>query len=546
MYIRSCASNRGIRSTLLTARTTGLPRSTSRSVAAMHVASKSVASTILTQSAGARARIGSTQSRTPRAAPRTSSLAACKLPSLRSTHRGRSRPSGRPGKTCFVVRVSAVTSPQNSRRRGVAVLRASASPRRGPLTRRRRRRRRRVRRRRPRRGGGAAPTSGARAPSRAPAPPARREGAASPSPLQQRELRDVTCPLLRSHDGGNLAAEGHAPRGGAAATNRAARVLVGVGGARAPRRLRHDAARRRAEPGRDDDWRGEGLDREVALAPRRRRVRGGLPDRVERRLRGREGRGRDRGPPHRGPRPGVENDADRLPVARQREGHRAVLRRGAPRAAAPGAHVHRVVRDPPEAQAEHHAGAVPRDGGGDGRVRARAVEHAGGPRRGVRHRVLGGGLGAQRPRLPRRAVHRGDRGGRHDDQPARHGRLHGARGVRVALCVRRALRRNSDAIREASPAPPRNFFSSSHPRRAQVPDREHRDARQADRVVDALPQRPRPRHRQLARRGAAGRAADRGDAQRHRRARGEHVARGVRDGAAHAAGALPRLLRHRH
>jgi hypothetical protein len=95
-------------------------------------------------------------------------------------------------------------------------------------------------------------------------------------------------------------------------------------------------------------------------------------------------------------------------------------------------------------------------------------------------------------------------------------------------------------------APPRKFFSSSHPRRAQVPDREHRDARQADRVVDALPQRPRPRHRQLARRGAAGRAADRGDAQRHRRARGEHVARGVRDGAAHAAGALPRLLRHRH
>ena len=288
--------------------------------------------------------------------------------------------------------------------------------------------------------------SGARSAGRG-GPPARRVGAASPASSRcgdATRARHVvhSCDLS---DGGNLAAQGHAPRGGAAATNRAARVLVGVGGARAPRRLRHDAARRRAEPGRDDDRRGEGLDREVALAPRRRRVRGGLPDRVERRLRGREGRGRDRGPPHRGPRPGVENDADRRPVARQREGHRAVLRRGAPRAAAPGAHVHRVVRDPPEAQAEHHAGAVPRDGGGDGRVRARAVEHAGGPRRGVRHRVLGGGLGAQRPRLPRRAVHRGDRGGRHDDQPARHGRLHGARGVRVALRVRRALRRNFSA-----------------------------------------------------------------------------------------------------
>ena len=41
MYIRSCASNRGIRSTLLTARTTGLPRSTSRSVAAMRASRQS-------------------------------------------------------------------------------------------------------------------------------------------------------------------------------------------------------------------------------------------------------------------------------------------------------------------------------------------------------------------------------------------------------------------------------------------------------------------------------------------------------------------------
>ena len=38
-------------------------------------------------------------------------------------------------------------------------------------------------------------------------------------------------------------------------------------------------------------------------------------------------------------------------------------------------------------------------------------------------------------------------------------------------------------------ARPRNFFLDLPPaRRAQVPDREHRDARQADRVVDALPQ----------------------------------------------------------
>ena len=289
--------------------------------------------------------------------------------------------------------------------------------------------------------------------------------------------------MRRDHATGNLAAQGHAPRGGAVATNRAARVLVGVGGARA-RRLDTTLRDGEQSPGATMTYE-EKVSIAKSLAPRRR-LRGGLPDRVERRLRGREGRGRDGGPPHRGPRPGVENDADRRPVTREREGHRAVLRRGAPRAAAPGAHVHRVVRDPPEAQAEHHAGAVPRDGGGDGRVRARAVEHAGGPRRGVRHRVLGGGLGAQRPRLPRRAVHRGDRGGRHDDQPARHGRLHGARGVRARSCVRRAIRRNSAQFgrRRRRAARPRNFLDL-HRAARQVPYREHRDARQADRVVDA-------------------------------------------------------------
>ena len=61
--------------------------------------------------------------------------------------------------------------------------------------------------------------------------------------------------------------------------------------------LRHDAARRRAVAGHLAEHRREARDRPPARAPRRRHHRGGLPDRLARRLRGGAGdRPRGRGP----------------------------------------------------------------------------------------------------------------------------------------------------------------------------------------------------------------------------------------------------------
>ena len=63
-------------------------------------------------------------------------------------------------------------------------------------------------------------------------------------------------------------------------------------------------------------------------------------------------------------------------------------------------------------------------------------------------------------------------------------------------------------------------------------------------MVGALPQRPRAGGRQLARRGDGRRAPGRVHDQRPGRARGQRLARGDRDGGAHAPGHLP--VRHRH
>ena len=68
-------------------------------------------------------------------------------------------------------------------------------------------------------------------------------------------------------------------------------AATGRRGARTPSRtdLRHDAARRRAVAGHLAERVGEARDRPAARAPRRRRDRGRLPDRLARRLRGRPG-----------------------------------------------------------------------------------------------------------------------------------------------------------------------------------------------------------------------------------------------------------------
>ena len=67
-----------------------------------------------------------------------------------------------------------------------------------------------------------------------------------------------------------------------------------------------------------------------------------------------------------------------------------------------------------------------------------------------------------------------------------------------------------------------------------------------DHDLGALPQRPRPRGRQLLRRRDGRRAPGRVRGQRHRRARGQRVARGDRDAAAHARVERRRLDRRPH
>ena len=127
------------------------------------------------------------------------------------------------------------------------------------------------------------------------------------------------------------------------------------------------------------------------------------------------------------------------------------------------------------------------------------------PRQRRRGRVLLRGRDPLRPALRRQGVPRGDRSRRDDDQPPRHRRLLPAGGVRE--------------LPARSPAPlPRA--------RGGLPLR-------------PLPQRPRARGRQLARRSASGRDPDRGDHQRARRASRERGPRGDRHGAPRS----PRLLR---
>ena len=80
----------------------------------------------------------------------------------------------------------------------------------------------------------------------------------------------------------------------------------------------------------------------------------------------------------------------------------------------PHPHLHRHLRPAPRAQAPDHARAMPRArrGGGDA-----------GPRLHRRRPVLGRGRHPQRSGLPLPGRRSGDRRRRHDDQPARHGRL---------------------------------------------------------------------------------------------------------------------------
>ena len=218
-----------------------------------------------------------------------------------------------------------------------------------------------------------------------------------------------------------------------------------------------------------------------ARAPRRRHHRGRLPDQLAGRLRGRPG---DR---PRGARPGhLRARAHQLP------GHRRRLERGQGLRAPAHPHLHLDERHPHRAPAPDDARG--REGPGARGGRARQAVHG-------RRRVLADGRDPRRPRVHRRGAADRARRGRDDDQRPGHRRLLDARRVRGD--VARAL-----------PAGPR-------------PGQGH--------DVDPLPRRPRPGRRQLVRgrhgRLPPGRVRD----QRHRRARGQRVARGGRDAAARRA-----------
>ena len=241
--------------------------------------------------------------------------------------------------------------------------------------------------------------------------------------------------------------------------------------------LRHHPARRgagsrhRAHQGR------EGRDRRAARPAERRHPRGRLPGLLARRVRrGRRDRLDREGPGDRGAR--AHGDRRHRARGRGAQGRRPLAH----------PHVHLDERRAARVDAEDE----PRPGARrDPRERlAREELHR---RRGV----LGAGRHPHPARVPARVLpaRRGVR--RHDDQRARHGRV-----------------RDADRVRRADP------------HRARPDARRRRD-------LDALPQRPRARGRELARRHRERRRAGRGGRERHRRARGQLFAGGDRDDRAH-------------
>ena len=244
--------------------------------------------------------------------------------------------------------------------------------------------------------------------------------------------------------------------------------------------LRHDPARRRAVARHLAEHAGEARDRPAAGAARGRRDRGGLPDHLTRRLRGRADDLAHRGGPD-----------HRRPGAHPRRRHRRGLERGQGRRAAADPHVHLDVRHPHPVPAPDHARGRQGPGARGGRAR-QAVRR--------RRRVLADGRDPRRHRVHRRGVPDRDRRGRDHDQHPRHRRLHDA--ARVHGVPGAAVRAGPGSARR--------------------------------RAVGPLPRRPGAGRRQLVRRPAGRRAAGRVRDQRDRRARRQRVARGDRDAAAHA------------
>ncbi len=232
----------------------------------------------------------------------------------------------------------------------------------------------------------------------------------------------------------------------------------------------------------------EGRDRRAARAAERGHPRGGVPDLLRRRVR--------RGVGDRVQRSGT---GDRGARAHHDRRHRA---RGAGpegRGALADPHLHQHQRHPDE----RHAQDVEQPG-----ARRDPRERHAGRELHRRRRVQCPGRHAHRARVPARVLPRGGDGGRHHDQRARH------RGLRHAHGVRRA---GPDRAR-------------GHPRSC------------GD--LHALPQRPRPRRRELARRHRERGRSGRGGRQRDRRASRELLARGDRDDPAHArrgAGSASRI-----
>ena len=167
--------------------------------------------------------------------------------------------------------------------------------------------------------------------------------------------------------------------------------------------LRHHAPRRRAVARRHDDARREAADRGAARRDGRRHHRGGLPDRLRRRLRG--------GQRHR--RPGAERGGLR-PRPRQLQRHRPLLGGGAARAAAADPHLHRhLAAAPGDPEARH---------GPDGRADPRHGDPRAQPLR--QRAVVADGRDPDRARLPLPGGRDRDQGRRHHDQHPRHRRLH--------------------------------------------------------------------------------------------------------------------------
>ena len=212
--------------------------------------------------------------------------------------------------------------------------------------------------------------------------------------------------------------------------------------------LRHHLARRRAVARRLDDPPREAAGRRDPRRDGRRRHRGRLPDRLQRRFR--VGR-RDR--------QGHQERRRLRSRARRLQGHRPRGRGLAARRAAAHPHLHLDQPAPHEVQAEHGAGGGLRGGHRLGDAGAQLYR---------RRRMVAGGRHPHRARFPLPHGRSGDQGRRHHHQHPRHRRLHGAGGILRA-----------------------------HPHA----DGARAQCRQGG-VLDPLPQRPRPGGRQFAGRRA--------------------------------------------